>query len=87
MRTVLENMRIDSTLEVWGNGQAVRDFIYIDDLVEACMQLVQNPQDNETYNVASGHPCSVNQLIDIAKRACGKALRVRYCSERQTDVH
>lgn len=86
VRTMLEKMHTDTELEIWGDGGAVRDFIYIDDLIEVCARLVHLPLDNETYNIASGLPCSINDLIKVAERVCSATLRVRYSPERQTDV-
>lgn len=86
VRTVLEKLRTDSVLEVWGDGETTRDFIYIDDFVDVCAHFIDLPQDNDTYNVASGLSCSINQLIEIVQRVCGKQLQIRYRASRRTDV-
>jgi UDP-glucose 4-epimerase len=86
VRTVLERLRTDSVLEVWGDGETVRDFIYIDDFVDACERFIDLSDDSDTYNVASGFSCSINELIKIVQRVCGKPLQVRYRTGRRTDV-
>lgn len=86
VRTIIEKLRTDSVLEVWGNGETTRDFIYIDDFVDVCARFVDLPQDSDTYNVASGFSCSINQLIGIVQRVCGKPLQIRYRASRRTDV-
>jgi UDP-glucose 4-epimerase len=86
VRTLLEKFRTGAVLDIWGDGETVRDFLYIDDLVEACMRFIALPQDNDIYNIASGHSCSINQLIEIASRVCGRPLQVRYHPARHTDV-
>ena len=86
VRTIVERLRTDSVLEIWGDGETTRDFIYIDDFVDVCAQFVDLPQDSDTYNVASGLSCSINKLVEIAQHVCGKPLRVRYRASRRTDV-
>lgn len=86
VRTMLEKLRTDSVLEIWGNGDAVRDFLYIDDLVDACVRVINAPRDNDTYNVASGAPCSIKTLIETVQRACKRTFRIEYCAARNTDV-
>ena len=86
VRTVLEKLRTGSVLEVWGDGETVRDFIYIEDFGDVGARFVVLPQDSDTYNVASGFSCSINQLIEIVQRVCDKALRVRHHPGRRTDV-
>lgn len=86
VRALLENLRMDSVLEVWGDGETIRDFIYIDDFVDVCARFIDLPQDSDNYNVASGFSYSINQLIEIVQRVCGKQLQVRYRASRRTDV-
>ncbi len=86
VRTILEKLRTDSVLEIWGDGETTRDFIYIDDFVDVCACFVDLPQDSDTYNVASGSSCSINQLIGIVQSVCGKQLQIRYRASRRTDV-
>ncbi len=86
VRAILEKLRTDSVLEVWGDGETIRDFIYIDDFVDVCERFVDLSDDSDTYNVASGFSCSINQLVEIIQQVCGKPLRVRYRTGRRTDV-
>ncbi len=64
---MLECVRSDTPLEIWGDGENIRDFIYIDDIVEACMQLINLPQDSGTYNLGSGVGYSINQVRHIVE--------------------
>ena len=64
------NDRVDS-FEIWGNGEQVRDFIHIDDIVEAVMCCVNNDIPNCDMNLGSGIATSFNNLantmFDIVK--------------------
>lgn len=86
IRTMLECVRTGTLLEVWGDGENVRDFIYIDDIVEATLRLINLPQDSGTYNLGSGMGYSVNQVKGIVETQCGKELRAIYRPARGIDV-
>jgi UDP-glucose 4-epimerase len=86
IRTMLECVRLGTPLEVWGDGENVRDFIYIDDIVEAATRLIQLPQDSGTYNLGSGVGYSINQVKGIVETQCGKELRTVYRPARGIDV-
>lgn len=86
VRTMLECVRADTPLEIWGDGENVRDYIFIDDVVEACMQLISLPQDSGTYNLGSGVGYSINQVRLIVENICGRELRTIYRPARGIDV-
>ena len=86
IRTMLEHALCGTEMEIWGDGMAVRDFLYIDDMVAALMQLVDLPHDNNTYNVGSGMGYNLNQIREIIESVCGKKLAANYRPGRQIDV-
>jgi UDP-glucose 4-epimerase len=86
VRTMLEHVRSGTTMEVWGDGENIRDFVYIDDIIDATMGLLKLPQDSGTYNLGSGIGHSVNQVRAIVEAACGKQLQTSYRPARGMDV-
>lgn len=86
VRTLLEHVRRGTTFEIWGDGENIRDFIYIDDVVEASVRLLGLPEDSRTYNVGSGVGYSINQVKDIVEAVCGAELRAIYRPSRGIDV-
>jgi UDP-glucose 4-epimerase len=55
IRTMLEHARQGTAMQIWGDGESVRDFLYIDDLVEACYQVLeQRSRGWEVFNVGAG---------------------------------
>jgi UDP-glucose 4-epimerase len=86
VRTMLEHVRVGTPLEVWGDGENIRDFIYIDDIVEASTRLIQLPQDSGTYNLGSGMGFSINRVRGIVEARCGKELRTIFQPGRGIDV-
>lgn len=74
------------TLNIWGDGSAIRDYIYIDDLTSAVCQLLYKDVCNETINIGSGIGYSVNEVIDLIRNATGKKIEVKYKKPRSVDV-
>lgn len=73
-------------IQIYGNGSVVRDYIYIDDAVNAIINITfkQNPFD--TYNVGSGIGISINQLIENIKEIIPTNSKVIYIDGRSIDV-
>ena len=86
IRNLLEHARKGTTAEIWGDGESVRDYIYIDDVIEACSRFIGLPQDSGTYNLGSGIGYSVNQVLAQIEAICGSRLHVSYRPTRQVDV-
>lgn len=86
IRTMLEHLFHGKEMEIWGDGNAIRDFLYIDDMVSAIVSLMAFPNDNQTYNVGSGIGHSLNQIKAIIESVCGKELPVKYRPGRKIDV-
>ena len=52
-------------LTVVGDGKQMRDFTYVSDIVEAIILAAKSKKTNEVYNIASGKPKSVNDIVKI----------------------
>ena len=86
IRTMLQHAEAGTALEIWGDGESVRDYIYIDDVVEATVRLIGLPQDSGTYNLGSGVGYSINQVKSLVEKVCGCALPTLYREARNMDV-
>ncbi|HEY8908557.1 MAG TPA: NAD-dependent epimerase/dehydratase family protein [Rhodoferax sp.] len=86
IRTMLQHAQAGSRLEIWGDGENVRDYIYIDDVVEATLRLIGLPEDCGTYNLGSGVGHSINQVKAVVEQVCGCALDTTYRAARGMDV-
>lgn len=72
-------------LTIWGDGEIVRDYLYIDDLVEFLWLAGAQPVPG-TYNVGSGEGWSVNQIIDAISRSMGRKPDIIRLENRSFDV-
>jgi UDP-glucose 4-epimerase len=86
VRTLLQHAQAGSKLEIWGDGENVRDYIYIDDVVEATLRLIGLPEDCGTYNLGSGVGYSINQVKEVVEKICGRTLTTTYRAARGMDV-
>lgn len=86
VRTMLELARCAMPLEIWGDGESVRDFIFVDDIIEATIRLIGLPQDSCTYNLGTGIGYSINQIVEIVKEISGVELATVYRTGRSSDV-
>lgn len=60
-----------SSVVIWGTGKPLREFLYVDDLADACIFLMENFTSNETINVGSGWEVSILELAMTVKEAVG----------------
>jgi GDP-L-fucose synthase len=52
----------DRSVEVWGSGTPLREFLYVEDLARACMELLLNYHDSAAVNIGSGQEISIRNL-------------------------
>ena len=77
-------------VEIYGDGSQTRDFIYIDDLVDAVIKAgTVKGVGGETYQIATANETTLNELLDIMKPALeekGIKLDIKYGKKRLGDV-
>jgi GDP-L-fucose synthase len=54
----------EPTVEIWGTGSPMREFLHVDDLADACVFLMDNYSDHSHINVGSGADLSIRNLAD-----------------------
>ena len=55
----------------WGDGSPLREFLYVDDLANLCVFLMQNYSGNETVNAGTGKELTIRELTEIVARTVG----------------
>lgn len=56
---------------IWGTGTPLREFLYVDDLAEACVYLMNNYSGNETVNLGTGKEVTIKELAQTVKDVVG----------------
>ena len=74
------------TIEIWGDGNVVRDYIYIDDLCRMLYALIEYHGDTEVFNLSSNTGVSQNDIVDILKQI-DPAVKVTYKPGRSVDAN
>ena len=65
-------------VDVWGSGKALREFLYVDDLIEACEYLDTSPEVLGPINVGSRQEVSIRELVEEVKDVVGYSGNVRF---------
>ena len=68
IRQAMEGKKI----KIYGDGKQLRDYIYIDDIVEAMMRLIIKGQDGEAYNIGGGQGVTFTEMVDAVIEAVGQ---------------
>ena len=63
----------EDSIEVWGDGEQTRSFLYIDECIEATRRLMESDC-TEPINIGSEEMVTINQLVDIAAEIAGKKI-------------
>lgn len=82
---IIRKFRDNDTLEIWGDGEVVRDYIYIDDVCNMFLALFEYTGDERVFNFSTGVGHSQNDILGIC-RDLGMAPTVRYIEARAVDV-
>ena len=83
LKKILQNEEII----IWGDGSAVRDYIYIDDVIVALyLDLIKKSEDNVLFNLGSGNGTSINNILEILEQLTGNKVKVLYENSRNFDV-
>lgn len=61
----------DNQVTLWGTGSPMREFLYVDDLADACYYLMNNYNDKGLVNVGCGYDVTIKQLAEIVKQTVG----------------
>ena len=59
------------TVTCWGTGAPLREFLYVDDLADACVYLMNTYSGNETVNLGTGKELTIRQLTELVAKVVG----------------
>ena len=59
------------TVTCWGDGSPLREFLYVDDLANLCVYLMNNYSGNETVNAGTGKELSIKELTELVAKVIG----------------
>ena len=62
----------------WGDGSPLREFLYVDDLANLCVFLMNNYSGNETVNAGTGKELSIKELTELVAKVIGYDGEIRW---------
>lgn len=68
--------RGDSEIVVWGSGRPRREFLYVDDLADACVFLMERGVSEGNYNIGTGEDVTIRELAEMVMSVTGFAGRI-----------
>ncbi len=60
-----------TTVELWGTGAPLREFLYVDDMADACVFLLENYDGEQHVNIGTGKEVTIKQLAEMIKECVG----------------
>lgn len=70
------------TVKIWGSGKPKREFLFVDDMAEATVFLMQNYNSSEIINIGSGKDISISELAELLKELTGFNGEIIYDSSK-----
>jgi GDP-L-fucose synthase len=75
-------LRGDTDFVVWGSGKPMREFLYVDDLAEACVHLMSSGYHGPLLNIGSGVDVTIRELAEQVMKVVGFAGRIVFDSSK-----
>lgn len=73
-------------ITIWGNGEIVRDYIYISDVAQALYSAQRFDLSEKIFNIGTGTGIALNELLNMISKVVNYEFQVEYVEGRQVDV-
>ncbi len=73
-------------LPVFGDGEQAADFVFIDDVVDACLKAVREPAIGKTFDIGTGISSTVNRVAELIIELTGSKSEIEYLPMRTGEV-
>lgn len=79
-------MKNNEPISIYGDGEQIRDFIYVEDIANICIKAINSNVENEIINFSTNKGVSLNQLFKVMKSLYNYTLNANYLPERIGDI-
>ena len=59
------------SVELWGTGTPLREFLYVDDMADACVFLLENYEGEQHVNIGTGKEVTIKELAETVQKVVG----------------
>ncbi len=73
-------------VEIWGDGSVIRDYIYIDDVVDALIRSLSYEGNEKLFNIGNGKGYSLNDILDSIEKVLDQKIKRTYSKGRICDI-
>ncbi len=68
----------EKEVELWGDGSPLREFLYVDDMADACIYLLENYSGEEHVNIGTGKEITIKALAELVRDIVGFKGEIRW---------
>lgn len=80
----LENIYNNKDINIYGDGNMKRDYIYVEDVASAITKIFNKKSKYKIYNIGSGKATSINELVDSMKKVTDKDININHLPSPST---
>jgi UDP-glucose 4-epimerase len=84
--TVIRRALANKPIEIWGDGSVTRDYLYVDDVINALIKAAQHDGTGRIFNIGSGKGISLNSLIEDIGCLLNTKLSIENYPSRNVDI-
>ena len=80
-------MKENRPFTLYGDGSQTRDFVYVDDVVNALITISKQNNEPKVYNVANGGEMPLIDVIHTYEKIAGKHIEIKFTESRNGDIN
>ncbi len=76
----------EETIEIWGDGSIIRDYVYVHDVTSALLAALDFQGEEHIFNIGTGSGLSLNDVLNTIEKVTNHPTKRRYIDSRRFDV-
>ena len=82
----IDNFINNKEINIFGNGEQTRDFIYVKDIAKIFLELVKNNVSKQILNISTNSAITINKLFESIVKISNKNIKANYLNVREGDI-
>jgi UDP-glucose 4-epimerase len=78
VNSVVRNIKSKKQVEIWGDGNQIRDFINVDDVVKLVFLILSKEDSTGIFNCGTGKGYSLRQVIEISEEILNSKINIKF---------